>query len=91
MQKSVDVLEREGGGVLSDDFTEVVEYLIFQDSRCGGSGPCREQRVLNSCCREWEREPTRVRTTAGKKIVRRPPETLMKGSFHMHCSSLRRL
>lgn len=41
IQKGVDVLEREGG-VLFDDFTEVVEYLIFQDIRCGGSGPCRE-------------------------------------------------
>ena len=75
MQKSVEVLEREGGGGLSDDSSEVVEYLIFQDSRCGSSGPCREQRVLNSCCREWEREPTRVRMTAGKKTVRGPPET----------------
>lgn len=75
MQKSMEVLEREGGGGLSDDFSEVVEYLIFQDSRCGGSGPCREQRVLNSCCQEWGRELTRVRTTAGKKTVRGPPET----------------
>lgn len=45
MQKSMEVLERKVEEVCPDDFSEVVEYLIFQDSRCGGSGPCREQRV----------------------------------------------
>lgn len=38
MQKSVDVLEREGGGVLSDDFTEVVDISSSKTAGVGVQG-----------------------------------------------------
>lgn len=67
-----------------DFLSEVVDSLLFQDSRNGGSGPRGEWRVLNSCRGEWERETTHAHVTAGKEIVKSPPKTRMKGPFLIH-------
>lgn len=50
MQKSMEVLEREGGGGLSDDFSEVGSGLIFETQQVWGFRALQKAESLSSCC-----------------------------------------